>query len=169
MSTTGATCAAFELAVERARYEAERARRQYDQVEPENRLVARTLEHAWERQARRRPARRERPARPAGRAGRCALTSEELAWITTAGADIAAVFHADTTTVPERKQLLRAVISEVVVTVATIEDRVADLKIIWQGGAVTGLAMTMNKTGGRLTKVTSEDTITLDQAASRTL
>ena len=40
--------AAFELAVERARYDADRARRQYDAVEPENRLVARTLEHGWE-------------------------------------------------------------------------------------------------------------------------
>ena len=41
-------CAAFELTVERARYEAARARRQYDAVEPENRLVARTLERALE-------------------------------------------------------------------------------------------------------------------------
>ena len=39
---------AFELSVEQARYEAERARRQYDAVEPENRLVARTLERALE-------------------------------------------------------------------------------------------------------------------------
>ena len=38
----------FELAVERARYEADRARRQYDACDPENRLVARTLEAAWE-------------------------------------------------------------------------------------------------------------------------
>ena len=36
--------ARFELAVERARFEAERARRQFDAVEPENRLVGRTLE-----------------------------------------------------------------------------------------------------------------------------
>src|SRR3954454_9633456 len=34
--------------LERARYEAERARRQYDAVDPENRLVARTLERQWE-------------------------------------------------------------------------------------------------------------------------
>src|SRR5665213_2542850 len=40
--------AVFELAVERARFEAERARRQFDAVEPENRLVARTLERALE-------------------------------------------------------------------------------------------------------------------------
>src|SRR5215471_16644614 len=43
-----ATLRAFELTVERARYEAERGRRQYDAVEPENRLVARTLERALE-------------------------------------------------------------------------------------------------------------------------
>ncbi|NOJ50926.1 hypothetical protein [Bradyrhizobium archetypum] len=40
------------LRVERARYEAERARRQYDAVEPENRLVARSLEQAWEEKLR---------------------------------------------------------------------------------------------------------------------
>src|SRR5262249_31186333 len=39
---------AFELAAERARYEADRARRQHDACEPENRLVARSLEAAWE-------------------------------------------------------------------------------------------------------------------------
>jgi DNA invertase Pin-like site-specific DNA recombinase len=37
-----------ELLVEQVRYEAERARRQFDQVEPENRLVARNLERRWE-------------------------------------------------------------------------------------------------------------------------
>ena len=39
---------AAELAVERARYEADRAERAFSQVEPENRLVARTLEARWE-------------------------------------------------------------------------------------------------------------------------
>ena len=37
-----------ELLVEQARFEADRARRQFERVEPENRLVARTLERAWE-------------------------------------------------------------------------------------------------------------------------
>jgi excisionase family DNA binding protein len=151
--------AAFELAVERARYEAERARRQYDQVEPENRLVARTLERAWEdKLAAIRRAEHDLRARQARRP--VSLSGEELAWITTAGADIAAVFHAPTTSIPERKQLLRAAISEIVVTVHP-DTRIADLKIIWQGGAATDLAMTMNKTGNRLTKVTDEDTISL--------
>jgi len=38
----------WSLKRERARYEAERARRQYNAVEPENRLVARSLERVWE-------------------------------------------------------------------------------------------------------------------------
>ena len=38
----------WQQRLERVRYEVERARRQYNAVEPENRLVARTLERAWE-------------------------------------------------------------------------------------------------------------------------
>src|SRR3954462_1952389 len=37
----------WQLRIERARYEAQRAQRQYDAIEPENRLVARTLEARW--------------------------------------------------------------------------------------------------------------------------
>lgn len=37
----------WQLRIERARYEAERAERQFNAVEPENRLVARTLERRW--------------------------------------------------------------------------------------------------------------------------
>ena len=37
----------WQLRLERAHYEAERARRQFDRVEPENRLVARELERRW--------------------------------------------------------------------------------------------------------------------------
>jgi hypothetical protein len=37
-----------ELELERAQIHAERARRQFDACEPENRLVARTLEREWE-------------------------------------------------------------------------------------------------------------------------
>ena len=43
----------WTLKRERARYDAERARRQYDAVEPENRLVARSLERVWEERLRR--------------------------------------------------------------------------------------------------------------------
>jgi hypothetical protein len=88
---------AFQLAVERARFQAERARRQFDQVEPENRLVARTLERAWEqRLAEVRQAEADLAAQQARRP--TTLTAQELAWLERAGADIRRIFQAPTTT-----------------------------------------------------------------------
>jgi hypothetical protein len=46
-ATHQASVRSAELELERARYEADRARRQFDECEPENRLVARTLEGEW--------------------------------------------------------------------------------------------------------------------------
>jgi DNA invertase Pin-like site-specific DNA recombinase len=149
---------AFELTVERARYEAARARRQYDAVEPENRLVARTLERALEAKlAAQRQAERDLLDAQARRSVR--LTEQELAWLSRAGADVRAVFTAASTTFRERKQLLRAIISEVVVTVDA-KARTAALQIIWQGGACTELTMPMTKAGGHF-RVTDEDTVEL--------
>jgi hypothetical protein len=153
-----ATLRAFELTVERARYEAARARRQYDAVEPENRLVARTLERALEdKLAAQRQAERDLLAAQARRPVR--LTDEEVAWLNRAGADVRAVFTAPSTTFRERKRLLRAIVSEVVVTVDT-QARTAALRIIWQGGASTELTMELTKIGGHF-RTTDEDTVEL--------
>ena len=109
-------CALSSSTVERARYEADRARRQYDAVEPENRLVARTLERALEAKlAAQRQAEHDLLAAQARRPVQ--LTDEEPAWLSRAGADVRAIFTAPTTTFRERKQLLRAIVTEVVVTV----------------------------------------------------
>ena len=59
------------------------------------------------------------------------LTATELAWLERAGADIRRIFQAPTTTARERKQLLRALITEVVVTVQA-EQRTAEPRIVWQ-------------------------------------
>jgi len=148
----------FELAAERAGYEAGRARRQYDAVEPENRLVARTLERALEvKLAAQRQAERDLIAQQARRPVQ--LNEAELAWLARAGADVRAVFNAPGTTFRERKQLLRAIITEVVVTVDAAA-RTAAVAIIWQGGARTELTMTMTKTGSHF-QTTSEDTVEL--------
>ena len=153
-----ATLRAFELSVERARYEAERARRQYDAVEPENRLVARTLERGLE--AKLAALRQAEHDLLAARARRpVQLTDEELAWLSQAGADIRAVFNAPSTTFRERKQLLRAVVSEVVITVDATK-RTAALRIIWQGGGCTDVEMALTKTGGHF-RATDEDTVEL--------
>ena len=150
--------ATFELAVERARFQAERARRQFDAVEPENRLVARTLEGSLElalttqRQAEQDLAtqRLRRPTR---------LSETEVAWLERAGADVRAIFNASSTTWRERKQLLRAIVAEVVVLVRTA-DRQADATIVWEGGAKTSFVHELNKTGGHF-RATNEDTVEL--------
>ena len=56
------------------------------------------------------------------------------------------MFDAPTTTLRERKQLIRAVIDEIAITVHA-EQRIAELRILWQGGATTEVSMTMTKPG----------------------
>ncbi|HUB71889.1 MAG TPA: recombinase family protein [Acidimicrobiales bacterium] len=150
--------AVFELAVERARFEAERARRQFDAVEPENRLVARTLERSLEEAL---SGQRQAEANLAAQQLRqpTRLSEEETAWLERAGADVRAVFHAPTTSWRERKQLLRAVIAEVVVTVHSKERR-ADVSVIWEGGATVAFDLDLNKTGKHF-RTTDEDTVDL--------
>ena len=69
-----------------------------------------------------------------------------------AGADLRAVFAAETTTQRERKLLLRLLITEVVVTVER-EAGQAAVRIIWEGGACTNLDITWPRRGaaGRAT------------------
>jgi DNA invertase Pin-like site-specific DNA recombinase len=156
--------AVFERALERARFEADRAHRQYDNVEPENRLVARTLEAVLEDKLTAvRTAENQLAAQQARRP--VTLTEEETAWITTAGADLRAIFQAPATTNAQRKELIRAVITEVTVTVQDNTDkddtaRTSQVQIIWQGGASTVLQMPM-PASGRHGRVTSEDTLDL--------
>jgi DNA invertase Pin-like site-specific DNA recombinase len=148
----------FTLAVERARFEADRARRQYDAVEPENRLVARTLERALEAKlAAQRQAERDLLTQQARRPVQ--LTEDELSWLHQAGADVQAVFEAPTTSCRDRKQLLRAILTEVVVTIAD-DKHTAAVTITWQGGSTSELTLTMNKTGGHAW-ATDEDTVAL--------
>ena len=87
----------FELAVERASFEAERARRQFDAVEPENRLVGRSLERDWEQKL---SVLRQAESDLAAQASRRppVLSPDEAAWLERAGADLQAIFTAETTT-----------------------------------------------------------------------
>jgi hypothetical protein len=146
-----------ELELERARQNAERARRQFDRCEPENRLVARTLESKWERQLievshaeQRLAAIRARRPQP--------LTEQEIAWCRHAGADLRAVFDAPTTTARDRKLLLRAMITDIVLTVER-DQRRALVRIVWEGGAVTDHELTLPKASGPA--ATDPDTLEL--------
>ena len=135
----------FEATVERTRYEAERARRQYEACEPENRLVARGLEAAWEERLR--AVTGAEAALAAESARRPAvLTGDELRFLNEAGADLRAVFEAPTTSLRERKQLLRALLVEVGVTVDS-QARRARVVLHWEGGATTDLQVGLPRLG----------------------
>ena len=135
------------LALERAEFEAERAARQFDACEPENRLVARTLEQRLEqalaasererRQLAELQARRPEPLSVAER--------EALAGL---ARDLPRLWNAETTTARDRKELLRTLIREVVVTVKE-DPRRAEVEIIWEGGARTELMVRLVSRGGQ--------------------
>ncbi|WP_239342411.1 recombinase family protein [Frankia sp. CiP3] len=145
--------------VERARYQASRAERRYQAVDPDNRLVARGLEAAWEKTltelaaAEADLARREQ-ARPR------ALTDTERAGIRALGDNLRQVWDAPTTTDRDRKQLLRTLIDEVKVTVVRDDDAGhTDLLIRWKGGALTELTVPGRRRPPAIR--TDEDTVDL--------
>ncbi|MCA1680622.1 MAG: helix-turn-helix domain-containing protein, partial [Actinobacteria bacterium] len=149
-----------ELELERAQIDAERARRQFDACEPENRLVARTLEREWEqRLTAARAAERDVAEVTATRPN--PLTAQEIAWCRRAGADLRKVFDAPTTPDRERKQLLRAILTDVVVTVdRTSEQHAAELRVAWEGGTITDHTVALPRTGSH-TRCTDQDTVAL--------
>ena len=123
----------WQLRLERARYEADLARRRFLAVEPENRLVARNLEKDWnEKLAAVEQLERERAALPAWAAPR--LSPEERQRILDLAEDLPALWHAPTTTPAERKQLLRLLVKDVTLTKEATTIRVA---LRWQTEACT--------------------------------
>ena len=86
------------------------------------------------------------------------LTEEELAWLSRAGADLRAVFDADTTTIRERKQLLRLLVSEVVITVDRDAAQAA-VRIRWEGGTHTDITVALPRRGVDSAIRTEADTL----------
>jgi excisionase family DNA binding protein len=131
------------LALERAGYEAERAERQFDACEPENRLVARTLERKLE-QALAAAEQQQRKLAALERACPQPLTDQERKALALLARDLPRLWDANSTTDRDRKQLLRTLISEVTVTVKYDEPRHADVEIAWEGGSRSELQIKLN-------------------------
>ena len=118
--------------LERARYESQRAERQYQAIEPENRLVARTLERRWEealsaqRQLEEEYDRfcREQPRQ---------ISAEDRERIRALSRDIPALWNAPETTAADRKEIIRHLVEKVVIHVKHDSEYV-DVTIHWQGG-----------------------------------
>lgn len=118
--------------LERAAYDVDRAARQYHAVEPENRLVARTLERQWEEALKaeeqlKADYRRFVAEQPA------TLSSEEREAIRRLASDLPTLWHAETTTAADRQAIIRQLVERVVVTVQGESEQV-DLEVHWIGG-----------------------------------
>ena len=125
----------WQLHLERAHYEADLARRRFLAVDPENRLVGRNLERDWnEKLAVIEQLERHRATTPAATSTR--LSTEERQRILNLAEDLPALWHAPTTTPAERKQLLRLLIKDVMLTKEGTLIRVA---VRWQTEAGTTL------------------------------
>jgi excisionase family DNA binding protein len=146
------------LALERAHFEADRARRKFDACEPENRLVGRTLERAWE-QALQELEREQRKLQELERQQPEPLTDAERQALARLARDLPHLWAAETTTPRDRKELLRTLLTEVIVTVKEPPRR-AEVEIHWEGGARTQLQVPLVKSGPISTR-TSEDTVAL--------
>jgi DNA invertase Pin-like site-specific DNA recombinase len=150
--------AQFRREVERAEYEAQRAERRYRAVDPENRLVARGLEAEWENSLRQLEAARAELTRREQQRPRT-LRAEERAAIRSLGGDLKSVWSAPTTNDRDRKELLRALLEEIIIALQRHESR-AHLTMRWRGGAITEFDIPVPRfqpMGPR----TDEDTISL--------
>ena len=142
--------------IEQAEYEAVRAERQYNAVEPENRLVARTLEERWNaalarvEELKNQAQNSHEQLRP--------LSEHERARAVRLAKDLEAVWQAPTTTNQDRKQLLRAAIEEVQLRK---EAEHYAVKIVWKGGAVTESEVRRRKRGDLPVTATPKDTVEL--------
>jgi DNA invertase Pin-like site-specific DNA recombinase len=119
-----------ELALEQARYESNRAQRQYHAVDPENRIVAAELERLWNerllvvRELETKLQHVDTQRLPP-------LSEEERAQLLSLGSDLERAWNHPAATAETRKRILRTVITEIV---ARLEGNEVHLVLHWQGG-----------------------------------
>jgi len=131
----------WKLRIERAAYEADLARRHYMVVDPENRLVARSLERDWnEKLVAVEGLERDYAAAP--HPSKLVASPEERARILSLAQDFPTIWKANTTSNAERKQLLRFLVRDVTLTCR--EDDI-HLGVRWQTGAVSACTIPRRK------------------------
>lgn len=141
----------WKLRLERLRYQVRLSERRYKAVDPDNRVVARTLEREWnetlqqlqEMEQQHEQARRQQPL---------SLTPQDRSRILALAQDLPRVFYAPTTTHAERKNLLRMLVREVTLTPIDRPKRATRIQVLWETGAVTEL--TVARPDSRTARVT---------------
>lgn len=121
--------------LERAAYNVDRAKRQYNSVDPENRLVLRSLESQWEKALAEQDTLKSEYAHFLEKLP-TTLSEEERNTIRKLAHDIPTLWHAPTTTYEDKKSIVRHLIERIIVTVQNNTEKV-DLQIHWVGGHCT--------------------------------
>jgi len=147
-----------DLQLEQARYEARLAQRQYDAVDPDHRMVAAELERRWNAKLDR-VAHLERAHAQAEQAARWSLSAEERATISVLAGDLPGIWQAESTTMAERKQLLRDTVEAVQLDGVSQPGQI-EVQIHWRTGTVTVLHVARTARGECSLK-TPEDAVAL--------
>jgi len=135
---------ALRLALEKARYEAERRRRQYEAVEPENRLVASELETRWNQALMEVSVLEDRIA--VETSGDAAPSASERESLFDLGEDLATAWSHPDASPKLKKRILRTVLVEIMADLSESNPEVV-LKLHWAGGTHTELRVKKYRTG----------------------
>jgi hypothetical protein len=146
----------LDLALAQANYEAAHARRQYDSVDPANRLVAGELERRWN-EALQAVHRVESEIAALDVKRPLPLSEKERQHLMQLGADLERAWSHPAASAATRKRVLRAALHEII---ARIENGFIEMVLHWQGGDHTALKLKMNTVGKHRWTV-PEDTLTL--------
>lgn len=130
----------WKLRLEKAGYEARRAERRYKAVDPDNRVVARTLEGDWET-CLQELERAQHQYEDARRQRRVQLTSEDRERVRELAQDLPSVWRAPTTKPSDRKAMLRIVIEAITICPIDVPERKTHIKVQWSSGAVDELTV----------------------------
>jgi excisionase family DNA binding protein len=134
----------IENAVQQAQYEAARARRQYDAVDPDNRLVAGELERRWNEKLLRLRDAEIQLVNLSEAQNTPAFPIKDRARLLALGEDLRQAWNSPGVSVETRKKIIRLLIKEIIVDVI---DATLALVIHWQGGDHTEMVVKKNKIG----------------------
>ena len=153
----------LELSLEKARYEVDRAQRQYDGVDPANRLVASELETRWNA-ALQHANEMEQQLNDADQL-RVELTEEQKVRLLELGRDLPTLWNHAAATNDLRKRILRTVLEEIVIR-DDDERRHHVLVLHWKGGVHTELEVERNTRGNTVNR-TSKTALELIEELSK--
>jgi len=151
------------LAVEKARYEAQRAQRQYDRVDPDNRLVAGELERRWNETLTQVAEAEARLATLEGQPP--TLREDQHHALRTLGDALMAVWRHPAAPEALKKRILRTVLQETMLH-TTQEPPAHVLHLHWHGGVHTEVRVARN-TAGKHGRATERDVLEVIRELSK--